>query len=217
MELVKLSRINKQEVTVVSSLDVAEKFNKSHDKVLRDIREIHCSDKFRRSNFGETSYKDKWNREQPMYNMTKDGFTLLVMGYTGEKAMKFKEAYIQAFNKMEQLLTQKLTLLWQDTRSYSKLIRKQETDSIKQLVDYAINQGSKNAVRYYSILSKLADKSVGISNREQATIDQLNRLSIVEQIIARCISDGICQALCYKDIFIKCKEQITVFNNMINS
>ena len=100
--------MNKEEVTVVTSLDIAETFGKEHKHVLRDIRELECSDEFRQSNSGLTYYSDMQNKKQPMYYITRDGFTLLVMGYTGEKAMRFKEAYIKQFNAMEKALMGKI-------------------------------------------------------------------------------------------------------------
>ena len=106
--LVEVKRISKAEVTVVSSLDVAETFEKRHDHVLRDIKELGCSDEFRLSNFGESSYINSQNKKQTMYYITRDGFTLLAMGYTGEKAMKFKEAYIKQFNAMEKALFERI-------------------------------------------------------------------------------------------------------------
>ncbi len=80
--LVEAKRISKAEVTVVSSLDVAETFGKQHAHVLRDIKELECSEEFRLSNFGESSYINSQNKKQPMYYMTRDGFTILVIGYT---------------------------------------------------------------------------------------------------------------------------------------
>lgn len=106
--LVEIKKLNKEEVTVVTSLDVAETFGKDHKNVLRDIRELECSEEFNRLNFELTSYKDSMNRSQDMYYMTRDGFTLLAMGYTGEKAMRFKEAYIRQFNAMEKVLIGKM-------------------------------------------------------------------------------------------------------------
>ena len=90
---------NRQVLT--NNLLVAEVFHKDHNKVLRDIRELACSQEFRQSNFGQSSYLSEQNKEMPMFVMNRDGFTLLVMGYTGKKAMQFKERYITAFNKME--------------------------------------------------------------------------------------------------------------------
>ena len=93
----------------VDSLFVAEFFEKSHNHVLRDIERLISPDSglsknFNESNFGRINYKDSRGRTQRAYAMTRDGFTMLVMGYTGAKAMKFKELYIKRFNEMEQLI-----------------------------------------------------------------------------------------------------------------
>ena len=96
MELV----FQKKGKEITTSLLVAKTFGKSHSKVLRDIRELGCSAEFSRANFGLAKYKDRQGKLRESYEMTKDGFTLLVMGYTGDKAMQFKEAYIKAFNDM---------------------------------------------------------------------------------------------------------------------
>ena len=90
-----------------NSVLVAKVFNKEHGKVMRDIANLKCSNDFRAANFGLSSYVNEQNKEFPMYEMTKDGFTFLVMGYTGQKAAEFKEAYINAFNKMEAELKDK--------------------------------------------------------------------------------------------------------------
>ena len=84
----------------ISSLFVAECFGKSHKDVLRDIRNLTATDsglseKFGRQNFKLSSYRNKQNKKQPCYYMTHDGFTLLIMGYTGQKAVKLKEEYIE--------------------------------------------------------------------------------------------------------------------------
>lgn len=86
---------------MTSSLLVAKEFGKEHNKVMRDINNLACSQEFRAANFGESSYVSEQGKEFPMFTMTKDGFSFLVMGYTGKKAAQFKEAYINAFNKME--------------------------------------------------------------------------------------------------------------------
>lgn len=87
-----------------TSLIVADIFGKEHKNVIRDIENLSCSENFNRLNFELIYYKDKMNREQKAYQMTKDGFSFLVMGYTGDKAGKFKEDFINAFNQMEQAL-----------------------------------------------------------------------------------------------------------------
>lgn len=93
----------------VDSLFVAECFEKEHKNVLRDIQRITdpnsgLSSDFVQLNFEPISYHDARNRKQKAYALTRDGFTMLVMGYTGAKAMKFKEMYIKRFNEMEQFI-----------------------------------------------------------------------------------------------------------------
>lgn len=86
---------------VTTSLNVAEVFGKQHQHVLRAIREIDVPEDFAASNFGRGSYLDDNGQARPMYHITRDGFTLLAMGFTGKQAMQFKLAYIAAFNAME--------------------------------------------------------------------------------------------------------------------
>lgn len=105
--LVEIKRLGKEEVTTTTSLDVAETFEKEHRRVLQDIRELRCSEEFRLHHFVQSSYENSQGKNQPMYLMTRDGFALLVMSYTGELAMKFKEAYIKQFNAMEKALRDK--------------------------------------------------------------------------------------------------------------
>lgn len=96
---------------VVSSRDVARVFEKEHKHVIRDIEALECSGEFRESNFGPV-YKTMSDGSQVTgrtehYLMTRDGVVILTMGYTGKKAMQFKEAYIAAFNRMEAELKNK--------------------------------------------------------------------------------------------------------------
>lgn len=100
-----LVTISKKGNPITTSLKVAEIFGKRHDHVLRDIENLSCSDTFRLLNFGETPYIHPQNGQTySMYVMTKDGFTFLAMGFTGEKAAQFKEMYIAEFNKREMML-----------------------------------------------------------------------------------------------------------------
>ena len=97
-----------------NSRDVAEYFGKRHANVLRDIRDAlrsNLSSVEFNANFALVPYTDSTGRSLTSEDMTKDGFTLLVMGYTGAKAMKFKMAYIKRFNEMEaSLKDQQLSL-----------------------------------------------------------------------------------------------------------
>ena len=94
----------KKDKPVTTSKRIAEVFGKEHKHVLRDIDEL----KKDVSNFGlmffETTEPDSYGREQRIYQMNRDGFSLLAMGFTGSKAMEWKVKYIEAFNQMEETI-----------------------------------------------------------------------------------------------------------------
>lgn len=148
--LVETRKLNKREINVVTSLDVAETFEKEHRRILQDIRELGCSEEFRQHNFVQSEYLNRQNHKQPMYYITRDGFTLLVMGYTGEKAMKFKEAYIRQFNAMEATLQ-------------GKLIEREKGIVVRQAFTKALKESGENERTHghaYSLYTDLIYKAV---------------------------------------------------------
>jgi len=88
----------------VSSKEIAEKFNKPHKNVIRDIKNLKCSDEFRKLNFEPSSYTSPQNKKFECYDMTKNGFIFLCMGFTGNKAAEYKESYIESYDKMEEYI-----------------------------------------------------------------------------------------------------------------
>lgn len=90
-----------------TSQRIADYFGKRHDNVLRKVRQTirDCPIEFAALNFEETDFIDKNGDAQPMFKLTKDGYMLVVMGFTGTAAMQMKVKFIQAFNWMtEQIL-----------------------------------------------------------------------------------------------------------------
>lgn len=92
-----------------SSRQIAEEFGKRHADILRSIDNLTqstsgLSHDFTERNFALSKYKDSTGKWNPEYLLTKDGFTVVVMGFTGKKAMRFKEVYISRFNQMEQFI-----------------------------------------------------------------------------------------------------------------
>ncbi|WP_058119336.1 Rha family transcriptional regulator [Photobacterium kishitanii] len=96
---------------VTDSLTVSKHFSKQHKHILSKIESLDCSEVFTSANF--SAYVQKLNignsavRDSKAYQMTKDGFMFLVMGFTGKRAAAVKEAYINAFNQMAEQLTKK--------------------------------------------------------------------------------------------------------------
>jgi Rha family phage regulatory protein len=120
-----------EERLLVSSIDVAERFGKLHKNVLTAIQGIECSDEFRRLNFKPASYNDAQGKPRPVFKLTRDGFSLLVMGFSGTKAMYWKERYIQAFNMMEAEILRR-NIEHAEARGRSKEVRVNATDSYKE-------------------------------------------------------------------------------------
>lgn len=135
---------DKNDTARVDSRYVAEFFEKEHKNVIRDIRELDCSEEFRLLNFEQSSYKNQQGKKQPCYCMTRDGFVFLVMGYRGKKAAHFKEMYIRRFNEMEEhirslvsarqefpLLTDNIKLAYDNPKPYHY---SNECDMINRIV-----------------------------------------------------------------------------------
>lgn len=194
--LVEIKKMEKEEVAVVTSLDVAETFGKDHKRVLQDIRELGCSEEFNGHNFVLISYKDSMNRSKPMYYMTRDGFTLLVMGYTGEKAMRFKEAYINQFNAMEKALV-------------GKIKEREKGIAVRQALTKAIQQSNENERMhghaystytnciYGTLFGKNANQmreELGIGNKENIrdylTEEQLRQVQSMECLVSGLVDCG---------------------------
>jgi Rha family phage regulatory protein len=98
---------NGEGVPVVTSLEVADKFGKRHDNVLRDIDHLLEDATGERLNFEALSYVAKNKAKQRCYEMNRRGFSLLAMGLTGKEAMQWKSAFLDAFEKMERELTRR--------------------------------------------------------------------------------------------------------------
>ncbi len=126
-------KFGKEERVAVTSLDIAETFGKRHDHVLEDIRNIQANISTPEFSgvFMPETYTAGNGKKNPMFIMNRDGFTLLVMGYTGEKAMQFKLAYIKQFNAMEAALR-------------GKLVEREKGIAVRQALTKALQQSTEN-------------------------------------------------------------------------
>ena len=142
-------------VATTTSLQVAAAFDKRHDAVLRDVKSqmkgIRSTDLWSEF-FQEDTYTLR-GREYPMYRMNKDGFTLLVMGYTGEKATEFKIRYIKAFNEMEEAL-----------KNQHALRLPQNNAEMLQVVQNVNEETNKRIDEVENSVSKLTDE-FGLPNK----------------------------------------------------
>lgn len=153
---------------ITTSLIVAEVFGKNHAHVIRDIESLHCSEEFRVANFGYTPYVHPQNKQTyPAYEITKDGFSFLVMGYTGARAGEFKEKFIGEFNKREALLknedyilSRALNILQDRTR----LLEAQVSQTQEQLVL------AENTIKQQAPIVEYACKVLSADNGIASTV-----------------------------------------------
>lgn len=195
---------------LTTSLNVAQVFGKRHDHILRDIQKMECSEEFRRSNFGESSYQNEQNKKQPMFLMTEAGFTLLAMGFTGKKAFEFKEAYITAFESMRKTLLNQQNAHWLDERHAGKLVRKDLTDAVAQFVAYAKAQGSQSADLYFINVTKAVYRCLGFLEgngklppnfRSLLDLNDLHGLKGAEMAAEEALLSAMDEGLPYKQVF----------------
>lgn len=137
---------------LTSSRKIAGKFSKRHADVIRAIQEMELPDSYRERNFALSEYKDGTGKFNPEYIITRDGFTLLVMGFTGKKALQFKIEFIEAFNQMESALKSET---WMLQTLVPHTDKDQQKSNTKGVAAALYNTGSAEAVIAYHKKSML--------------------------------------------------------------
>lgn len=216
--------ILKGKEVVCDSLEVAERFHKRHDKLISEIERMYgdlidkgCAQNGGHPLFTRTTYVHLQNKQTyPKFYMNRDGFSLLVMGFTGVEAMKWKLDYIKAFNAMEKLIYEQQSIEWKFFRQQGKMVRLSETDTLKELAEFAKVRGSTNYNKIYSNYTRLANKTVGIKSIKDATTMQLNYLMLVENILIQIIRSGMETDKDYRDIYQDCKDKAIQLSNTVS-
>lgn len=204
-----LIRIGKTEdgQLVVTSRQVAEDFEKRHANVLRDIENlILTNSKLSSLNyFIESSYTDAKGETRKEYLLTRDGFSLLVMGFTGKKALQWKLKYIDAFNKMEEEILQLNSVI----TSLQGIITTQQgqivelTNDVKR-IEECVGIRSKTVFDYTSYIKrKLGIKRVNndYENIKQCIfyefrVKRWEQLNYNDEVMARI--DEICERVSHR-------------------
>ena len=114
------------------------------------------------------------------------------------------------------LSVEKESPAWKQQRQQGKDTRRRETDAIKRFIDYAKAQGSEHAERYYSNYTRLTNKIAGITDRENATTQQLNLLELFESTTAICIDLGIVERKPYKQVYSEIKTRLEAIGDLVN-
>lgn len=194
---------NREEILTANSRDVAEHFEKQHKDVLESIRNLTAENSATKSMFIETSFESR-GKFYPQYELTRDGFSLLVMGFTGSKALEWKLKYIEAFNEMER----ELKRLFEERkrteieRAKGIIIRHVLTDTIKMKI--ADSPNKKFAYPNYTklIYRTIFGKSLkelqadfGVKPKETVrdymTAEQLKEVESMEMLVSSLINLGM--------------------------
>lgn len=190
-----------EEKLITTSLKVAEVFEKEHKNVLQSIENL-VADNSAAKFFRLTTYKNR-GKEYPMYEMDRDGFSLLVMGFTGEKALQWKIKYIEAFNQMESELKRLYTerQQWQIERDKGVVIRHILTDTIKMKITESPNKRfaypNYTNLIYRNLFGKTAkelESDYGVKAKENLrdffTGDDLAKVQSMEMLVSSLINCG---------------------------
>ena len=187
-------------------------------RTVNRLIQTHKADleEFGRVRFEITPLKTKGGVQSvTVYHLNEQQATLLMTyARNTETVRAFKKELVKQFYAMRSLLLERNSPIWQDTRALTKAVRKQETDAIRELVEYATGQGSTHAARYYTSISRIANKTAGITDRDAAHVEQLTALMLIERVISDEIRAGIAAGNPYRDIFTAIQQRLTTFGEI---
>lgn len=214
----------KNNIPLTTSLIISKQTELEHRSIFRMIKRYEND----LNEFGVLRFeiaKPKTGRPLDFVYLNEEQTSLLIMYLKNtEKVRVFKKLINKQFHQMRTWIleqkTQKQNQQYIETRNQSKLGRKQETDIIKEFIEYAKDQGSKNADKYYMIISKMENAAFFILKekfknvREILNIEQLSKIIISDMIVKQAIIEGMEKQMPYKEIFQLAKKRVV---NMSNS
>ncbi|MDL0089274.1 Rha family transcriptional regulator [Campylobacter gastrosuis] len=171
-----------------TSLDVANVFEKRHADIIAKIAELPA-DSFRERNFSLTERTAKFGavvRSEPYYKISRDGFSLLVMGFTGEKAYRWKIEFIAAFNKMEAMIKNGSIANDKFTEVLAALTQKSsEADEFKSKYYAAIERENMLLRQNFQTQGDMVKKSSRLNKSERDEIVRLYKSGLSQGEICR--------------------------------
>lgn len=151
------------------------------------------------------------------YRLNEQQATLLMTYIRNTETVRaFKKELVRQFYAMRALLMERNSPIWQNTRSLTREVRRIEADAIAELVEYANGQGATAAQWYYSTISRLANKTAGITNRDAAHVEQLTALVLIERVITEEIRAGIAAKKPYKEIYTDLQTRLSGIKALVS-
>lgn len=151
------------------------------------------------------------------YRLNEQQATLLMTYIRNTETVRaFKKELVRQFYAMRALLMERNSPIWQNTRSLTREVRRIEADAIAELVEYANGQDATAAQWYYSTISRLANKTAGITNRDAAHVEQLTALVLIERVITEEIRAGIAAKKPYKEIYTDLQTRLSGIKALVS-
>ena len=214
------------EVPRVSTLRISEGMELGHKAVMqlttkykKDFEDLGTLT-FEMSKSGGRPTRFAWlNEEQTIFVST--------LMRNSIRVVDFKKQLSRDFLKMRRALleikTRQENSEWIEARKTGKLSRRQETNTIDSFVEYATNQGSKSASKYFMNISKMENSALFILTsrfnnvRDVLNGQQLQTVAVCDQIVAKALRDGMKEGMFYKDIFQEAKKEVLKFVELIGA
>lgn len=189
---------------------IAENIGYAHKTITKHISKY----KERFEKMGGTFYSPgvKSNGGRPIKSIDlneQQAIFLMTLLDNSEIVLDFKMVLSIEFVRVKRLLLERQSAEWQQTRQQSKQMRLQETDAIKQLIEYARTQGSFHADKLYLTYSKLVKQLTGHDNRETADAETLFMIMVLERTLFGIITNEMMLDTPYKEIYKKAKQELT--------
>lgn len=209
---------------VTTSLIVADGLGKTHKSVMQLLRQYETDFK----EFGTLAFEMRKSKGRPTefaYLNEAQVYFLLTLMRNNDQVVLFKKNLVKEFTRMKKALNylqiQKNSEEWKQSRQIGKEIRSETTEMIQEFVRYATEQGSKNAIRYYSNITSMENKALFILEqkfpnvREMLTNHQLSTLKTADRVVYEALEDGVKDEMHYKDIYKLAKQRVEALAKLI--
>ena len=184
-----------------------------HKDLLKVIRD-EFSEEINERKISLVEYKDKKGEKRPMFLLTLNQAKQVLL----RESKYVRRAIIHYIEVLEQAIVDKAKNEWLLTRQQGKLVRREETDAIQDLIEYAKSQGSEHSSNLYMIYSKLVNSLVGIkaNSRDRVDFGILMLIRQLEDIFTKIILNSMENKIYYKEIYQICKKQGIQFMQIVN-
>jgi phage regulator Rha-like protein len=226
-----LLKIENNEIYVSTNI-IAQELNRQHRLIINLVKTYKKElELLGVITFEKLLHKtEKGGQPLKAYFLNEEQFIFLVMNMRTkanelDQVMRMKLKISKEFHQMRKWIleqkTQKQNQEYLETRGKSKLGRKQETDIIKQFIEYAKSQGSKSAEKYYMNFSKMENSAFFILKekfknvREILSISQLSKIIVADMIVKQAIIEGMDKNMFYKDIYQEAKKRVVEMANSL--